>query len=139
MSNQHSKRAAKTPRRSAASSGATAEDRARSTLKKLGQHGDLYNVTTRYPRKPNLPRIDRLAGILKSGLVAPGRCADGSVRSDFSLLVTGASVPYDSLIFLHRFGAPSFIYTIYERDRFAVFIDPEFPVLTPEGMEDPWV
>jgi len=65
------------------------------------------------------PKIDRLAGILRNGLVAPGNCQDGTVCSDLHLLVTGASVPYDSLVFLHRMGSRSSIYTICEPGRFA--------------------
>jgi hypothetical protein len=57
-----------------------------------------------YPRKAKAKKIDRLAGILKNGLVAPGCCGDGSVFSDLNLTVTGCDVPHDSLVFLHRFG-----------------------------------
>ena len=78
--------------------------RARDKLKQLWQPGDLFHVFSRYPRKPNVPRIDRLAGVLRKGIVAPASCEDGSVCSDLNLVVTGASVPYDSLVFLHRFG-----------------------------------
>ncbi len=108
-------------------------------LRRLWQRGDLFHVATRYPRKPQAPRIDRLAGILRKGLVAPGCCQDGSVRSDLHVLVTGASVPYDSLVFLHRFGSRSYLYTICEPGRFAVFVDRSIPVLTPEDMGSNWV
>lgn len=108
-------------------------------LKPLWHHGALFHVTTRYPRKRNAPRVDRLAGILKSGLVAPARCQDGSVCSDLQVTVTGCRLPYDSVVFLHRFGSQSFIYTICDPGRFAVFIDPDFPVLTPEDLGPEWV
>jgi len=107
-------------------------------VKSLWQFGDLFHATSRYPRKPNVPRHDRLAGILKSGLVAPARCQDGSVRSDLNIVLNGYGVPYDSLVFLHRFGPKSYIYTFCEPDRFAVFVDPTKPVLTPEDMGPEW-
>jgi hypothetical protein len=106
--------------------------------KRLWQPGDLFHVTRRYPRKKNVPRVDRLAGILKRGLVAPGRCPDGLVHSDLNLVVSGCSVPYDTLIFLHRYGPVSYIYTIYEPGRFTVFVDPALPVLTEEDMGPNW-
>ena len=84
-------------------------------------------------------RIDRLAGVLRNGLQAPAVCPDGSVFSDLQLVVTGTPVPYDSLVFLHRFGPQSFIYTFSEPDRFSVFVDPATPVLTPEAMGANWV
>jgi hypothetical protein len=83
--------------------------------------------------------VDRLAGILRNGLLAPASCPDGSVRSDLNLVVTGTAVPYDSLVFLHRFGPESFLYTISDPGRFCVFVDPALPVLTPEAMGDNWV
>jgi hypothetical protein len=76
---------------------------------------------------------------LRNGLVAPAACRDGSVRSDLRLVVTGTAVPYDSLVFLHRFGPQSFIYTIEGPGRFAVFVDPAFPVLTHQDMGAHWV
>ena len=85
------------------------------------------------------PRIDRLAGILRRGLVVPAQCSDGSVFSDLNILVTGTAVPYDRLIFLHRFGRRSYLYTICEPGRFAVFVDPTIPVLTPGAMGANWV
>jgi hypothetical protein len=105
----------------------------------LWQNGALFHVANRYPRKHHAPKVDRLAGILKRGLVAPARCPDGLVRSDLNLLVTGCSVAYDQLVFLHSFGSASHIYTICERGRFAVFVDSTLPVLTPEDMGLDWV
>jgi hypothetical protein len=55
------------------------------------------------------------------------------------LTVTGCRVPYDSLVFLHRFGPRSAIYTLCEPGRFAVFIDPAISVLTPDDMGIDWV
>src|SRR5437016_1094753 len=95
----------------------------------LWNPGDLFHVAARYPRKPGAARVDRLAGILRHGLLAPASCPDGSVRSDLHLVVTGAAVPYDSLVFLHRFGPQSFLYTPEEPGRFAVFVDSALPVL----------
>jgi hypothetical protein len=48
-------------------------------------------------------------------------------------------VPYDSLVFLHRFGPLSYLYTICEPGRFAVFIKPDIPVRTPGEMGPHWV
>src|SRR5258708_7240851 len=140
VSGQRQKRKAKTPRRSAKPwPDGSAESRAMQKLRRLWQAGALFHVTNRYPRNPRAPRIDRLAGILRKGLVAPGRCQDGSVRSDLHVLVTGACVPYDSLVFLHRFGSRSHLYTICDPGRFAVFVDPTISVLTPEDMGSNWV
>lgn len=105
----------------------------------LWHSGALFHVSTRYPRKPRLAGVDRLAGILRNGLLAPASCQDGSVRSDLNLVVTGTAVPYDRLVFLHRFGPQSYIYTVDGPGRFAVFVDPAFVVLTPEAMGDHWV
>jgi hypothetical protein len=71
--------------------------------------------------------------------VAPACCDDGSVCSDLHLVVTGTDVPYDSLVFLHRFGPQSFLYTWGEPGRFMVFVDPAISVLTPESMGRKWV
>ncbi len=101
--------------------------------------GALFHATTRYPRRRRAAAVDRLAGILRNGLLAPASCPDGSVCSDLNLVVTGTPVPYDSLVFLHRFGPDSFIYTISEPGRFSVFVNPSIPVLTPEEMGDCWV
>jgi hypothetical protein len=43
------------------------------------------------------------------------------------------------LVFLHRFGPQSYIYTLNDRGGFAVFVDPAILVLTPEGMGANWV
>jgi hypothetical protein len=101
--------------------------------------GNLFHVSSRYPRRPDALRVDRLAGILRLGLIAPASCQDGSVCSDLRLVVNGTAVPYDSLVFLHRFGLRSGLYTLCEPGRFMVFVDPAIPVLAPEDMGDPWV
>ena len=72
-------------------------------------------------------------------MLAPASCPDGSVCSDLNLVVTGTPMPYDSLVFLHRFGPESFIYTMGEPGRFCVFVNPAIPVMTPEAMGDCWV
>jgi hypothetical protein len=76
---------------------------------------------------------------LKRGLVAPGACPDGLVRSDLNIVATGFSVRYDSLIFLHRFGEPSWLYTMCEPGRFTVFVDPALPVLTSQDLGPNWL
>src|SRR5207253_2480424 len=100
------------------------EARVRQKVRTLWQLGDLVHITTRFPRKSKRPAVDRLAGILKLGILAPACCQDGSVRSDLHLTVTGTTVPYDRLVFLHRFGQQSYLYTHCEPARFALFIDP---------------
>ena len=107
--------------------------------RKLWQPGDLFHNFSRYPRKRGTAKVDRLAGILRNGIVAPATCRDGSVRSDLSLVATGLSVPYDSLVFLHRFGPQSGIYTLFEPGRLAVFVNPDIAVLTPEDMGSDWI
>ncbi len=139
MSDQPSKREGKRGATAGPKPDRGPEAQARKKVRKLWQRGDLFHMCTRYPRKQNAPQVDRLAGILKSGLVAPAACQDGSVRSDLNIVVTGCSVPYDSLVFLHRFGSQSWLYTICDPGRFAVFIDPAHPVMTPDAMGPHWV
>jgi hypothetical protein len=115
------------------------EPRTRKKRTAIWHSGDLFHVSTRYPRNPRVAGVDRLAGILRNGLLAPAACQDGSVYSDLHLVVTGTAVPYDRLVFLHRFGPQSYIYTLDECGRFAVFVDPAFLVLTPEAMGANWV
>ena len=47
-------------------------------------------------------------------------------------------MPYDSLVFLHRFGPQSFLYTFSEPGQFTVFVDPATPVLTPAELGPHW-
>ena len=115
------------------------ELRAKQRLRDLWQPGDLFHNFSRYPRRRGVPKVDRLTGILKNGIVAPASCEDGSVASDLQIVATGLSVPYDRLVFLHRFGPQSGIYTISEPGRIAVFVDPKVPVLTQEDMGSAWV
>lgn len=105
----------------------------------LWEPGSLFHAASRYPRRADLPRVDRLAGILRNGLVAPACCPDGSVCSDLRLEVRGTDIPYDSLVFLHRFGPRSVLYTFAAPGRFFVFVDPALHVLTPESMGKTWV
>ena len=114
------------------------ESQARVKLRKLWQPRDLFHVFSRYPRRRGARQVDRLAGILKNGLVAPGVCDDGSVCSDLLITATGLSTPYDRLVFLHRFGSRSSIYTIIDPGRLAIFVDPELAVLTQEEMGRDW-
>lgn len=115
------------------------EARARAKLKRLWQPGDLFHMFFRYPRNPEALKLDRLASVLRQGLVAPASCPDGSVCSDLHLVVMGLDVSYDSLVFLHRFGPDSGLYTMFEPGRLAAFIDPDLPVLTPQEMGPNWV
>jgi len=120
---------------------------AKDKVRKLWQLGDLFHNFSRYPRKPEGKRaikhgaqkVDRLAGILRNGILAPASCDDGSVRSDLNIEFAGAPVPYDSLVFLHLFGQKSWLYTISEPGRMTVFVEPTIPVLTPADLEPNWV
>jgi hypothetical protein len=115
------------------------EPRARQNRTALWHSGVLFHCSTRYPRNPRLAGVDRLAGILRNGLLAPASCKDGSVCSDLHLVVTGTDLPYDRLVFLHRFGPQSYIYTPDGPGRFVVFVEPAILVLTPEAMGANWV
>src|SRR5438874_9292822 len=101
--------------------------------------GALFHSASRYPRRADARPVDRLAYILRHGLIAPAYCQDDSVCSDLHLTITGTDVPYNSLVFLHRFGPRSALYTWGEPGRFTVFIDPALPVLTPDAMGPRWV
>jgi hypothetical protein len=137
---QNSARKALTPRRVAEPRpDRRPKSRAGKNRPALYQPGALFHASHRYPRKGNAPKVDRLAGILRNGLLAPASCGDGSVCSDLNLVVTGSAVPYDSLVFLHRVGAQSAIYAICDPGRFMVFVDPAIPVLIPESMGENWV
>src|SRR5574341_902556 len=107
-----------------------AESLAHSRVRPLWQPGDLFHNFSRFPERPDIPRVDRLARILAKGLIAPASCDDGSVRSDLNIVVIGAPVPYDSLVFLHRFGPKSGIYLSSRPGRFTVLVEPSVPVLT---------
>jgi hypothetical protein len=48
--------------------------RAKDRLRKLWQPGDLSHNFSRYPHKRSAPRVDRLAGILRNGILAPASC-----------------------------------------------------------------
>src|SRR5437764_1120383 len=105
MSDQHSGREANTLGRwSDPLPDGRPESQARKKHTSLWHTGNLFHASSRYPRKPQVARSDRLAGILRNGLIAPAYCQDGSVCSDLHLMVTGTVVPYDSLVFLHRYG-----------------------------------
>ncbi len=107
-------------------------------LRRLWKPGDLFHNTARYSRKHHAP-TDRLAGILRHGLVAPGVCADGSVISDLNIMAEGLAEAYDRLVFLHRFGDQSALYTISSPGRFTVFVDPALPVITQADLGEKWV
>ena len=105
----------------------------------LWRPGALFHVTNRYPRGDRRPRGDRLAGILRHGLLAPTTCKDGAVQPNLNITYTDAPFPYNSLVFLHRFGPQSYLYALCQRERFAVFVDPNFPVITQESLGEHWV
>jgi len=116
-----------------------AESLVHSRVRQLWQPGDLFHNFSRFPERPDIPRVDRLARILTKGLVAPASCDDGSVRSDLNIAVIGAPVPYDSLVFLHRFEPKSGIYLLSRPGHFTVLIEPSVPVLTPQDMGPNWM
>jgi hypothetical protein len=140
MSNDRSKRARPVPH--TASFGVrklVTESLAHSRIRKLWQPGDLFHNFSRFPHRPDGPRVDRLARILANGLIAPASCDDGSVRSDLNIVVIGAPVPYDSLVFLHRFGPKSGLYLWSRPGHFTVLVEPSVPVLTPQDMGKNWM
>ena len=116
-----------------------ADSLARSKVTKLWQPADLFHNFSRFPEKPDAPRVDRLAQILTKGLIAPASCDDDTVCSDLNIVVIGAAVPYDSLVFLHRFGRRSGLYLSSRPGRFTVLVEPAVPVLTPEDMGSNWI
>jgi len=118
---------------------ADGESRARKRVSRIWRQGSLFHNFWRYPRNPAAPRIDRLAGILKQGIVAPASCRDGSVRSDLHIVMNGASIAYDRIVFLHKFGPRSGLYTMSEPGRLTAFVDPALTVLTPQDMGRRWV
>lgn len=115
------------------------EAAAREKIKPLWEMGDLFHAFYRYPQREDLPRVDRLAGILKKGLIAPAACDDGTVVSDLRLTVMGVSIPYDSLVFVHRFARMSGLYTMEIPGRMIVLIHPKSRYLTPQEMGPHWV
>ena len=114
------------------------ETLARARVKKLWQTGELFHNFARSSHRPELKKVDRLARILANGLVAPASCEDGSVRSDLNITVIGAPVPYDSLVFLHRFGPRSGLYLWSRPEHFTVLVEPSVPFLTPQDMGKSW-
>lgn len=111
---------------------------ARARVKKLWRTGELFHNFARYSHRPEMKKVDRLARILESGLVAPASCNDGTVRSDLNITVIGAPVPYDSLVFLHRFREISGLYLWSRPEHFTVLVEPNVPFLTPQDMGKHW-
>jgi hypothetical protein len=111
---------------------------ARSRVKKLWQAGELFHNFARFSHRPEMKKVDRLALILENGLVAPASCNDGTVRSDLNINVIGAPVPYDSLVFLHRFKEISGLYLWSRPDHFTVLVEQSVPFLTPKDMGKHW-
>jgi hypothetical protein len=116
----------------------TAEDRARDRLTTLWQPGMLFHLFSRYPRRPGAARIDRLAAVLKRGLIPPALDAQGTVISDWRLQVTGSSRPYDSFVFLHEFGDDSILYLPQSSDTICCFVDRSAPIVRPEALLPDW-
>jgi hypothetical protein len=106
--------------------------------KRLWQMGALFHNTARFPHRPERSQTDRLAGILRHGLLAPAASADGSVCSDLNITVINAAEAYDNLVFLHCYGEKSWLYTISMPGHFTVFLDPALPVITPEDLAPHW-
>ncbi|MEK7096001.1 MAG: hypothetical protein AAB896_01790, partial [Patescibacteria group bacterium] len=53
--------------------------------------------------------------------------------------VEGSDVPYDSVIFLHKYDPRvSFLYSIISPESICVFLKPDVPVLTSEHMGGGW-
>lgn len=104
----------------------------------LWQRGDLFHNFSRFPQRPDAPKIDRLSAVLANGLVAPASCNDRSVVSDLRIYAFGSATPYDSVVFLHRLGPESGLYINDTPGKFTVFLDPSIAVLSPEDMGDSW-
>lgn len=110
----------------------------KSRVTPLWQPGDLFHNAQRYAQRPDGPPIDRLALILERGLVAPAACDDGTVRSDLKIVVTGAPLAYDNLVFLHRFDRHSGLYLLSQPDFFTVLVESSVRVVTPASLGPSW-
>jgi hypothetical protein len=95
--------------------------------KNLLYEGVLFHKFNRYVQNsPQDQQVDRLKEILENGLVPPGLDATGRVISDLNLEVKGTSIPYDEVVFLHKFDPHvSFPYTFIESGGAVVVLDDE--------------
>jgi hypothetical protein len=115
------------------------EDRVPHGLAGPWQLGTLFHVFSRYPRRPEAVRIDRLASVLRHGLIPPALDPQGRVISDLRLQVTGCSRPYDSIVFLHEFGGDSALYLPRTPDTICCFVDRSVPIIRPQPLQPNWV
>ena len=111
---------------------------ARQKITSLWQVGDLFHNFSRYPERADLPRIDRLAKILRRGLVPPSLDQDKDARSDLNIIVTGTDTPYDSVVFLHRCASISNLYISSRPGFFTALLDPALNVLNKDEMGKHW-
>jgi hypothetical protein len=108
--------------------------------KELWVEGVLFHRFKRYKETPEDQTVDRLIEILRHGLIAPGCDPSGKVKSDLNISVTGTEIPYDRVVFLHRYSEElSLPYVISNdsHDTF-VFIDDRVAYLTPEEIGGSW-
>ena len=104
------------------------------------EEGTLFHRFRRYV-KTDTERSDRLASVLERGLLAPSHDPD-RVISDLkgNFTAVGTTVPYDSVIFLHRYNsALSARYLSLDTESVFVILKPGLAVVTPEEMPKPWI
>jgi len=102
--------------------------------------GTLFHLTSRWPQKYESSRADRLVSILELGLISPGLDPQNPIAiSDINITVEGSHIPYDSVVYLHRFALPHSIYYLPRHDdTLCFFVDSEIPVWEPKDMGYAW-
>ena len=115
------------------------KEQAQDQPQRLWQMGALFHNTARFSQRRDRPQVDRLASILRQGLVAPAASTDGAAFSDLNIVAEGFAEAYDKLVFLHRYGEQSWLYTFSLPGHLTVFLDPATPVITPADLAPRWV
>jgi hypothetical protein len=113
------------------------ENLARDRVMELWKHGNLFFNTSRFPIKNGYEHIDRLAEILKNGLIPPSLDTKGKVISDLNIEATGFENNYNSVIFLHLFGDNSYRYIPFVENKICFFVDPKTKFKTNSDMHWP--
>lgn len=113
------------------------ENLVRSRVMQLWKPGNLFFNTSRYSRKKGYEHIDRLAEILRKGLIPPALDMEGTVVSDLNITVIGAKYNYSEVVFLHLFGDNSYLYIPFQDDKLCFFVDPETKFIT-NGADIRW-
>jgi len=108
-------------------------------LSEIWQDGTLFHLARRWAELEDGSRLDRLAGILEQGLVAPSYDPNNRILSDINIVVEGSERPYDSVVYLHRFDSGiSARYVSPGIDTICIFVDPVLPILEPSDMGYAW-